>query len=111
MTAPDRDAFEAQLAALLAPSARASDSAFAARVDMAVDEARRYAAVRRRVWTRFGIEAASAASLGAGIWLLSRAPALTPFIDDTTMLRVASPLTLVLLLWAATYRWRLDERA
>lgn len=115
MTDPNAPVFDAELDALLGPAltppARGSDASFATRVDLAVDEAHRYAEARRRAWARFGIEGASAASLGVGLWLISRAPALAPFVDDTAMLKIASPLTLVMLLWVATNRWRIDERA
>jgi hypothetical protein len=97
-----------QLLAALTPSVRPSDGDFAARVKLAIDEAHRYAAQRRRSWTRFGVEVASAASVGAGLWLFSRMPALAPFVDQGGMLPIASPLVLVMLLWAGTYRWRLD---
>jgi hypothetical protein len=96
------------LSMALTPPERASDSDFAARVELAIGEANRYSMQRRRNWTRFGVEAISAASVGAGLWFFSRMPALVPYVDQGGLLPIASPLVLVMLLWVGTYRWRFD---
>lgn len=102
-TTPDLDCL---LADALAPPERPADRAFLSRVELAITEHARFSRQWRALLWRGAGEVAAVLALLAGLVLLSRTPVLAPFVGHD-WLPVASPLLLVLLLWAAVQRWRL----
>lgn len=103
MTNQDLDAF---LAAALAPAVRAPDARFADRMAMLAAEQQRFVRERRRIWSRAAQDALCAASVLGGLLILSRAERFAPFMAEHAF-SIASPLSLVILLWVASHRWRL----
>lgn len=94
------------LAQSLAPPTRAPDAQFAERVTLSLRERERFARDQKQVWIRTAIDAGSAGSILAGLYVLSKTAAFAPFVN-TQITSISSPLLLVLLLWAGASRWRL----
>lgn len=96
----DLDAdLDAWLAAELAPPVRQADQAFVTATLRLVDEHAAFVATRRRLVADAAAQVAAMAALVVGLIVLSRGPALAPFLHASAGL-LAPPLILVLLLWA-----------
>lgn len=91
---------DASLAALLALPEAAPDEAFVARVERAVLAEQRMAAVRRRAWRRFAVEALSSAAVVTAFYLVWRLAPAGIAVGELT-LAPAMAAILVLGLWFA----------
>ena len=100
MTDHDDDPFDALLAGALAPPARAPDHAFAARIGVAVAEAERFRAWRRRALRRLGSEALILFGLAGAALTRARAPGIERLFEEVTFATPAAA-GLVLVLWLA----------
>lgn len=98
----DDDVLDQMLATALAPQVRGSDRDFLHAVDRHIAEHARYSAERRRHWASFLADGAGLLALMAGLVALSRLPLFAAFIAPG-WLGIASPLTLVALLWLAAH--------
>lgn len=89
------DEIDATIAALLAPPDRAPDRVFVAEVDALIQLDQAYRRRRRRAWSRFAGEAASAAGLSSAALMLGWA-------GGGALAMIAALIPLV---WVATNRW------
>jgi len=93
------DPFDAFLADALAPPVRTPDTGFAARVGVAIAEAERFRAWRRRALRRLGSEALILFGLAGAAMTLARAPGIERMLEVPFAAPAAAGLVLVL--WLA----------
>ncbi|MEQ1724618.1 MAG: hypothetical protein ABL882_01670 [Sphingopyxis sp.] len=98
----DDDVLDQMLATALAPIPRAADRNFVLAVEQRIAEHARYCAERRRHMASFLADGGGLLALVAGLAVLSRLPLFAAFIAPG-WLGIASPLTLVALLWLAAH--------
>jgi len=94
------DPFDTFLADALAPPTRASDPGFTTRIGVAIAEAERFRAWRRRALRRLGSEALILFGLAGAAMTLARAPGVERLLNEVTFAGPAAA-GLVLVLWLA----------
>ncbi|UKK83410.1 hypothetical protein L7H23_12645 [Sphingopyxis sp. BSN-002] len=105
MTQSD-DNLDAMLGTLLAPTVRAGDRAFLARVEHRIDAEAALGRAERRFWKSFAFETLAIGALLAALWMLSSSDLLAP-LAGSTQWGLAPPLLLIVALWfAGTQRHR-----